>query len=262
MHEEDFLQALGPTYRDMNETQGGAVRAPARTDPHALQRSVAGSLKRLGAVAGIQHAGREFRRPCQENLSLLQTGVEQDARRTAPFYDLLCEGIFRDSTRPSPRCPVGSEFTPGDVTPTHWARFARDCGGFAGAGARRIVEDIRSLAERLPTLLDATRAAFEAEFGTAPALQQVEEVDAPAIAGGTRPSEIDCVPSIATICQAAGAAHRSQTASISPHWSEPGLRATLSDLLSVYLKSQPRSKSIYFFTQLRWWINHALDDEA
>ncbi|MBK6584285.1 MAG: type II toxin-antitoxin system HipA family toxin [Gammaproteobacteria bacterium] len=173
LHQEDFLQALGPTYRDKYESLGGpGARACAeliRThceDPVTdLQRLVQWQAFNVLAGNSDGHA---------KNLSLLQTGIEQDAWRLAPFYDLLC-------TRAFPRLDaalalsVGGEFTPGDVTPTHWARFARDC-GFAGAGARRIVEDIRSLAERLPTLLDATRAAFEAEFGTAPALQQVEEV--------------------------------------------------------------------------------------
>lgn len=41
---------------------------------------------------------------------------------------------------------------------------------------------------------------------------------------------------------------------------EPGLRATLSDLLSVYLKSWPGIDAART-TQLRWWID-ALDDKA
>jgi serine/threonine-protein kinase HipA len=165
IHQEDFCQALGLPAGRKYETEGGpglgqciALLREASTKPamdimNLLRWQIANVI--LGNADG--HA---------KNLSLLYDGKQC---RLAPFYDLVCTGVYPEITRELAMA-VGVERDPGQIRKRDWIAPAE------GAGIRpglvfRLLEDMIS---NLGAALAGWTAEFAATVGKDPVIDRVQ----------------------------------------------------------------------------------------
>lgn len=168
LHQEDFCQALGIGYEKKYQDAGGpsfaqcyrllqdASSDPAIDTQHLLRWQI------FNVLAGNSdgHA---------KNLSLLH--LPDGQTRLAPFYDLVC-------TRAIERIDyhlafdVGGERNPSVITAAHWDALAKQC----DVRPRYLANLVEEAATHLVENLAPVKAAFEARFGTYPALQRIEQV--------------------------------------------------------------------------------------
>ena len=175
LHQEDFLQALGPErFRGKYEAEGG----PGFPECAGLLREVSEDpitdLRNLlrwqifNTLAGNSdgHA---------KNLALIQVVPGSNRWRLAPFYDLVCTRAI-DGVDTRLAMSIGGEWEPEQVTAEHWHALAR------ASGLRpRLVDELRAeMTAQLPTACAATRAEFETAYGPLPALQRIEDLLPPA----------------------------------------------------------------------------------
>ncbi len=164
-HQEDFCQALGVSHRRKYEQEGGPgfadcfrllerVSAEPLSDVEQLLRWLIFNLL-LGNADG--HA---------KNLSLLHSTA--GGWRLAPCYDLVCTAAYPRLDRRAAMA-VGGQADPGQVGRRHWERLAER----VGVGRAFLLGEVRSLAERLPTLAAEQAAAFAAHHGDHPILPPI-----------------------------------------------------------------------------------------
>lgn len=164
IHQEDFCQALGLPAGRKYETEGGpgfgqciallreASSTPAVDIMNLLRWQIANVI--LGNADG--HA---------KNLSLL---YDRKQCRLAPFYDLVCTGIYPGISRELAMA-VGEERDPGKISKRDWMALAE------GAGIRpglvfRLLEDMTS---RLGPALAGWTTEFTASAGKDPVIDRV-----------------------------------------------------------------------------------------
>jgi serine/threonine-protein kinase HipA len=170
LHQEDFLQALGPGFRDKYQAQGGPglsecielVRRYSEQPAHDLLQLLRWHIFNVLAGNSDAHA---------KNLSLCQVGEGEERWRLAPFYDLVCTRAIEriDATL---AMAVGEQFNPELVGESDWRELARHC----ALAERLVLREVRQLAGILPELFNATLLLFEARYGEQPALQRVRQV--------------------------------------------------------------------------------------
>lgn len=168
LHQEDFCQALGYGHDKKYQEHGGpsfaqcyrlvqeASSEPAIDVQHLLRWQI------FNVLAGNSdgHA---------KNLSLLH--LPDDATRLAPFYDLVC-------TRAIERIDyhlafdVGGERNPSVITSANWEALAKAC----DVRPQFLGNLVRETATALQERLGPVREAFEARYGSYPALQRIEKV--------------------------------------------------------------------------------------
>lgn len=168
MHQEDFCQALDYGHERKYQEHGGpsfaqcyrlildASSEPALDALHLLRWQI------FNVLAGNSdgHA---------KNLSLLRS--PDNVTRLAAFYDLVCtRAIERIDIHLA--FEVGGERNPSLVTLDHWEALARECGVRPNFLRGRVID----LADALRVHVGGVRASFEANYGSYPALQRVEQV--------------------------------------------------------------------------------------
>ncbi|WP_303852099.1 type II toxin-antitoxin system HipA family toxin [Seleniivibrio woodruffii] len=126
LHQEDFCQALGYSYALKYESEGGpdfarcvelvtAVSSRPAEDKLLLIRWFIFNFLTGNADA---HA---------KNISLIYPQGMNGRPHLAPFYDLVCTGIYENLSKEQ-AMSVGGEFVPEKVTKEHWRKFAKDLG--------------------------------------------------------------------------------------------------------------------------------------
>lgn len=124
LHQEDFCQALGMSYKNKYQQEGG----PSFYDCYRLIQQV--STKPIEDAENVIRwqifnvlAGNSDGHA--KNLSLLYQNNQLP--RLAPFYDLVCtRAIQRIDTKLA--LAVGDEFDPDKITIRHWEALAVECG--------------------------------------------------------------------------------------------------------------------------------------
>lgn len=148
LHQEDFCQALGIPPGQKYENEGGPSLADCFTllMKHGV-RPAADMKKLLMWVMFTYLTGNADAHA--KNIALLWT---DEGPVLAPFYDLLCTGVYKDlTTRLAMK--IGGENRPGWVQLRHWERMARELNvkpgmitGMLSQMAGRIVANAEDLA--------------------------------------------------------------------------------------------------------------------
>jgi len=164
LHQEDFCQALGLPPGRKYESEGGpsfsecfdllrrTSSVPAVDTMNLLRWQIANVL--LGNADG--HA---------KNLSLLYDGTQC---RLAPFYDLVCTGIYPGVSR-NLAIAVGKEHDPGQVRKRDWEALAEN----AGIRPRVVFRLLEEMMDTLSIELAALTKEFQEKNGKDPVIDRV-----------------------------------------------------------------------------------------
>jgi serine/threonine-protein kinase HipA len=153
LHAEDLCQATGRPPERKYEAEGGPTLRECFTviKDHSVQPALdQDALVGLTVFNALVHNSDAH----AKNLSLLHDG---QAVRLAPFYDLLCTGVYGEHGEKL-AMGIGGEKRPGWLRRRHWERFAAD----VQLGRRLVLETVGDLATRMP---DAAEEVAEAQVG-------------------------------------------------------------------------------------------------
>jgi len=165
LHQEDFCQALGFSYGEKYQIEGG----PSFNACYALLQQYASDPIRdtenllrwqmFNFLAGNSdgHA---------KNLSIIYKSKREIS--LAPFYDLVCtKAISGIDTRLA--MSVGTEFVPGKISLTHWQKLAAQC----QLRESYVIKLLKELVQNIKSELEYVQTQFHTEHGSYPALQRV-----------------------------------------------------------------------------------------
>jgi serine/threonine-protein kinase HipA len=168
LHQEDFCQALGISYKNKYQQEGG----PSFKDCyHLLQQISLNPIRDTDNLLRWQIfnvlAGNSDGHA--KNLSLLYNTKNQ--AELAPFYDLVCtRAIERIDTKLA--LSVGGEFDPDKISLPHWEKMASEC----NIRSQYLKKIIREMSEILLDRFLTIQEDFEVAFGSYPALQRVKKI--------------------------------------------------------------------------------------
>lgn len=164
LHQEDFCQALGVPPDQKYESEGGpslsrcfsllkdhSIR-PALDQKHLLNWVVFNYL--IGNADA--HA---------KNISLLLTS---DGPAFAPFYDLLCTGVYKELTDKL-SMKIGGENRPDWIQSRHWERLSCDI----MIKPRLVMSTLHEMAERITGASKQLADEFREKYGEMPILDAI-----------------------------------------------------------------------------------------
>lgn len=167
LHQEDFCQALGVPPDQKYESEGGpslnrcfsllrdySIR-PALDQKHLLNWVVFNYL--IGNADA--HA---------KNISLLLTS---DGPALAPFYDLLCTGVYKELTDKL-SMKIGGENRPEWIQSRHWERLSGD----VMIKPRLVMSTLHGMAERITGISKGLAEEFRGTYGEMPELDVILDV--------------------------------------------------------------------------------------
>lgn len=168
LHQEDFCQALGCSFRTKYESDGGPTFVRCFELVRELSDAPLDDLESLlrwqifDVLAGNSdgHA---------KNLSLLY-GADRSTR-LAPFYDLVPTRAVQNLDHEL-ALKVGGMGNPGNVGPNHWKSLAVEC----DIPSRVVFDLVEGMAESLTANIWQVRERFDDLHGPFPALDRVERV--------------------------------------------------------------------------------------
>lgn len=164
IHQEDFCQAMGLMAEIKYEAEGG----PALADCFALidQYSTNPVLDRKALLDWTMfnyficnadgHA---------KNLSLL---LRPDEIRLAPFYDLMCTGVY-EGISDKFAMKIGNENRPQWIQPRHWQRLAET----VGIGIKFVLRLVVEMGIKIENTAEDLAAEQEEMWGTAPIIADI-----------------------------------------------------------------------------------------
>lgn len=167
IHQEDFCQATGTSYRLKYEGKGG-----------------------LGFQACFQVVGR-CRNPLADRIKLVELAVfnylignaDSHAKNVsllydsgpnpslAPFYDLVCTGIYNLSRQMA--MGIGGVYDPRDVDAKAWANFAEQAGI---RSPKPVMDTVKRIALSIPGKAAETANDMIGQYGVNPVYGQIMEV--------------------------------------------------------------------------------------
>lgn len=167
IHQEDMCQALGVLSTRKYETEGGLsfasiyrlIQATSNRVPKDPADLLTWNIFSLLAGNADGHA---------KNLSIL---YDRSGPRLAPMYDLVCTRIYPRLDRHH-AMRIGTRSDPGEIAASDWQQLANEL----GIGARFLIEEVRNLAERLPSAADAAAAEFRERFGPSPVVGMIKKI--------------------------------------------------------------------------------------
>lgn len=170
LHQEDLCQALGLMPGTKYEAEGGPSFAAAMelvrtrsTEP----LTDAGQLLRW--LAFVLLAGNADGHG--KNLSFVHRADPRLGVRLAPFYDLVCTGVYPRIDRRL-AMSVGGERDPGQIAGRHWEALARAI----DVGPRLVRREVEAMALSMPTAFDGVAEAHAAAHGPSPIIQRIRQV--------------------------------------------------------------------------------------
>jgi serine/threonine-protein kinase HipA len=141
IHQEDFCQALGYSYREKYEESGG----PGHKECFNLVKIFKNPLQdkiRLISLAVFNVLICNYDCHCK-NISLIyKDGV---APSLAPHYDLVCVGVYNLPS--SLAMNIGGILNPRDLTVEAWMQFAKEIGE---GSPKPVINTIRKMAGKIP----------------------------------------------------------------------------------------------------------------
>lgn len=167
LHQEDFCQAMGLMAETKYEAEGGPSLADCfslvdRFSSHpALDRKAL--LDWIAFNYLIHNADAHAK-----NLSFLLSSAEI---RLAPFYDLMCTGVY-EGINEKLAMKIGGENRPQWIQPRHWTRMA-EAVGIRPAFARKALEQMAKKVERAASSLASEQQAL---WGPSRIVDQIQQV--------------------------------------------------------------------------------------
>lgn len=141
LHQEDFCQALGYSYRKKYEEHGGPGHKECFNLVKSFKNPLADKIKLINLtifnslISNYDCHGK--------NISLLYN--DGAAPSLAPFYDLVCVGVYGLSSDLA--MSIGGVFNPKDLSREAWEQFAED---IAEGSPKPVFSILRKMAEKIP----------------------------------------------------------------------------------------------------------------
>jgi serine/threonine-protein kinase HipA len=163
LHQEDFCQALGVPPEIKYENEGGpGLQRCFEILEHSANPDEDKRLLLMWVIFNFLAGNADTH---AKNLSLLYS---KDGIRLAPFYDLLCTGVYGSLTQRL-AMKIGGKNDPDFIFSRHWSRLAVQ----AGVDATVVLNGLQSMAELLESILEEAVATFEQRYGTAPIVRDI-----------------------------------------------------------------------------------------
>ena len=165
LHQEDFCQALGFAPNAKYEEEGGPTLAAC----HALLRQVS-SLPAIDSRAFLswQVANLLLRNADAHAKNLALVYHQDSGCRLAPFYDVVCTGVYQKLARRLPMRIGGATHSEG-IAHRQWLDHARSL-GVPGRFLLLLVSDV---ADRIEAALPRARTTFRERYGDSPILGRI-----------------------------------------------------------------------------------------
>jgi serine/threonine-protein kinase HipA len=141
IHQEDFCQALGYSYRKKYEEQGGPGHKECFNLVKEFKNPLADKIKLLNLTV-FNHLICNY--DCHsKNISLLYN--ESTAPSLAPFYDLVCVGVY--GLLSDLAMSIGGVFSQRDLSLETWKKFSKD---IEEGSPKPVINIIQNMAEKIP----------------------------------------------------------------------------------------------------------------
>ncbi len=164
MHQEDFCQALGLSYRNKYEENGGVGHGECFDLVKTFKEPLADRIKLMDLTVFNLLIGNY---DCHsKNISILYgNGV---APSLSPFYDLVCIGAYNLSTDLA--MSIGGVFNPRDLSLDAWKSHAQQIGL---PSPKPVLEAIRKMAARMVEASIVVAHAMSERYGDNEIFQQI-----------------------------------------------------------------------------------------
>jgi serine/threonine-protein kinase HipA len=156
IHQEDFCQALGYSYRMKYQEHGGPGHKECFSLVKTFKNPLADKIRLIELVVfNLLISNYDCH---AKNISLLYNGGA--APSLAPFYDLVCVGVYDLSSDLA--MSIGGIFSPRDLSRASWEEFARD---IETASPKPILNTVRKMAEIIPETAQKVAAEMIEKYG-------------------------------------------------------------------------------------------------
>ncbi len=164
IHQEDFCQALGLSYRRKYQEQGG----PGFKDCFALlQRCQNPLVERIRLIELAIFNLLIGNNDCHaKNISLLYAAGRNPS--LAPFYDLVCVAAYNLPAEMA-MC-IGGVFHPRDLQLEAWQQFARDIGM---ASLKPLLSTLKQMATKIPVVAHDVADKMIHTYGDSPIYREI-----------------------------------------------------------------------------------------
>ncbi|HLA00763.1 MAG TPA: type II toxin-antitoxin system HipA family toxin [Thermodesulfovibrionales bacterium] len=167
LHQEDFCQALGIPPDQKYESEGGSslCQCFSLLSEKSIRPSVDRKLLLNWVVFNYLTGNADAH---AKNIALLLTA---DGPLLAPFYDLLCTGVYKELTDKL-SMKIGGENRPDWIQLRHWQRFADD----AVIKPKLVIGTLQGMAEKITIVADGLANEFRGRYGETPVLDAILDV--------------------------------------------------------------------------------------
>jgi len=167
IHQEDFCQATGKPYRLKYEEKGGPGFHACFQVTGRCRNPLADRIKLLNLAIFNYLIGNA---DCHaKNISMLYDSGPNPS--LAPFYDLVCTGIYPQLASQLAMA-IGGSYDPREITAKSWADFAEQAGI---RSPRPVMDTLRKMAMALPGQAAEVAKAMVDHYGENPAYLQIVE---------------------------------------------------------------------------------------
>ncbi|MGZ5279755.1 MAG: HipA domain-containing protein [Pseudobdellovibrionaceae bacterium] len=168
LHQEDYCQALGFSYKIKYEDDGGpryqqcyqCTENASSHLPEDLERIVRWLIFNVLIGNCDAHA---------KNISLLMTAP--GVWKLSPHYDLVATKIYPRLSKKL-AMSIGGTQDLGTITGTHWSQLAKDI----QMGTKLINQTVQKMAETSLDIFDETAKEFSETYGASPVIVRIREV--------------------------------------------------------------------------------------
>lgn len=167
IHQEDFCQATGISYRRKYEEKGGPGFRVCFQVIGQCRNPLAERIRLIELAIFNFLIGNA---DCHaKNLSLLYDHGPNPS--FAPAYDLVCTGIYGLSRRMA--MAIGGVYDPRDVTGQAWIAFAEEAGS---RSPKPVVDSLRRMATEIPGKAREMAAGMTARYGEHPVYEEIVQL--------------------------------------------------------------------------------------
>jgi serine/threonine-protein kinase HipA len=164
IHQEDFCQALGYSYREKYEEHGGPGHRECFNLVKEFRNPLADKIKLMNLTV-FNYLICNY--DCHsKNISLLYN--EGAAPSLAPFYDLVCVGVYNLSSDLA--MSIGGVFNPSDLSLEAWKKFAND---IEEGSSKPVINIIQHMAEKIPEFARRVADEMIQKYGSNDIYQQI-----------------------------------------------------------------------------------------
>jgi serine/threonine-protein kinase HipA len=168
IHQEDFCQATGTSYRLKYEEKGGPGHKACFDVIKECRQPLADRIKLVNQVVFnylICNADCHAK-----NTSLLYS----DSTRPdlAPFYDLVCTAVY-PSLSQKLAMSIGGEFDTRNITRESWTRFSQEIGD---SSARPTLKAVERLGKEVLTIVEAVAGELIKRYGENPIYHEIVRI--------------------------------------------------------------------------------------